>query len=29
MCLKAGAGASTTNPDATGVQTSGVINHTG
>ena len=29
MCLKAGAGASTTNPDATGVQTSGVINHSG
>ena len=27
MCLKAGAGASTTNPDVTGVQTSGVINH--
>ena len=27
MCLKAGAGASTTNPDNTGVQTSGVINH--
>jgi hypothetical protein len=29
MCLKAGAGASTTNPDDTGVQTSGVINHSG
>jgi len=29
MCLKAGAGASTTNPDTTGVQTSGVINHSG
>ena len=29
MCLKAGAGASTTNPDNTGVQTSGVINHSG
>jgi hypothetical protein len=29
MCLKAGAGASTTDPDATGVQTTGVINHSG
>ena len=29
MCLKAGAGASSTNPDTTGVQTSGVINHSG
>ena len=29
MCLKAGSGASTTNPDDTGVQTSGVINHSG
>ena len=29
MCLKAGAGASTTNPDTTGVQTAGVINHSG
>ena len=29
MCLKAGSGTSTTNPDATGVQTSGVINHSG
>jgi hypothetical protein len=29
LCLKAGAGASTTNPDTTGVQTSGVINHSG
>jgi hypothetical protein len=29
MCLKAGAGASSTNPDITGVQTSGVINHSG
>jgi len=29
MCLKAGSGASTTNPDTTGVQTSGVINHSG
>jgi hypothetical protein len=27
MCLKAGSGTSTTNPDVTGVQTSGVINH--
>ena len=29
MCLKAGSGTSTTNPDTTGVQTSGVINHSG
>ena len=29
MCLKKGTGASTTNPDNTGVQTSGVINHSG
>ena len=29
MCLKAGSGASTTNPDDTGVQTSGVIDHSG
>ena len=29
LCLKAGSGASTTNPDTTGVQTSGVINHSG
>ena len=29
MCLKSGSGASTTNPDNTGVQTSGVINHSG
>ena len=29
MCLKKGTGASTTNPDTTGVQTSGVINHSG
>jgi len=29
MCLKAGAGASSTDPDATGVQTTGVINHSG
>ena len=29
MCLKAGTGASTTNPDNTGVQTSGVIDHSG
>ena len=29
MCLKAGSGASSTNPDVTGVQTSGVINHSG
>jgi hypothetical protein len=27
MCLKAGSGTSSTNPDVTGVQTSGVINH--
>jgi hypothetical protein len=29
MCLKAGSGASSTDPDATGVQTTGVINHSG
>tara|TARA_B100000959_G_scaffold34553_2_gene32851 strand:+ start:12667 stop:14181 length:1515 start_codon:yes stop_codon:yes gene_type:complete len=29
MCLKSGSGTSSTNPDTTGVQTSGVINHSG
>jgi hypothetical protein len=29
MCLKAGAGTSSTNPDIIGVQTSGVLNHSG